>query len=183
MSLESIKVLELNAHYEAIGVITAIRAVVQIIKGKARFEKSMSPPRYVHSTRERYEIPSVIVQTTRYVNVRKRRDESNKKRLRIFIRDHFRCQYCAKRFPAHELTIDHILPQSREGLGEPENLATSCGPCNRRKGARTPDEARMPLLATPSALRYGLDRALLRHYAETRPEWLPYLCLKDEKAA
>ena len=38
----------------------------------------------------------------------------------------------------------------------------------------------MPLLATPSALRYGLDRALLRHYAAQRPEWRPYLFLAEE---
>ena len=32
-----------------------------------------------------------------------------------------------------------------------ENVATACGPCNRRKGARAPEQARMPLLAVPYA--------------------------------
>jgi hypothetical protein len=41
----------------------------------------------------------------------------------------------------------------------------------------------MPLLATPSALRYGLERAMLRHYAATRPEWRPYLFLDREEEA
>jgi hypothetical protein len=37
----------------------------------------------------------------------------------------------------------------------------------------------MPLLATPSALRYGLDRAVLNHYAQSRHEWRPFLFLED----
>ena len=41
----------------------------------------------------------------------------------------------------------------------------------------------MPLLASPSALRYGLDRAMLRHYADSRPEWRPYLFLEAEAVA
>src|ERR687884_10993 len=76
-----------------------------------------------------------------------------------------------ERGSAFELTLDHIIPRSRGGTSDPENLCAACIACNQRKGNRTPDEARMPLLATPSALRYGLDRAVLNHYALSRPEW------------
>jgi len=95
--------------------------------------------------------------------------------MHIFMRDRYRCQYCGVKFPAFELTLDHITPRSRDGYDEQDNLATACKPCNQRKGARSPEEARMPLIATPSALRYGLDRAMLDHYAESRPEWAPFL--------
>jgi 5-methylcytosine-specific restriction endonuclease McrA len=44
------------------------------------------------------------------------------------------------------LTLDHIIPQSRRGEDSWENLATSCGPCNVKKGNKTPEEAGMPLL-------------------------------------
>lgn len=180
MNVLTRKVLLLNPHYEAAGIIDVARATALVWKGKARVE--LPDLDYVlHSPTRTYEVPSVIV-LKRYVNVRKRRNESGKKRFRIFVRDRFRCQYCCKRFPAFELTLDHIIPDSRNGSNDPDNLATSCKPCNQRKANRTPDEARMPLLATPAALRYGLDRALLRHYAEERPEWRRYLFL-DEAAA
>jgi 5-methylcytosine-specific restriction endonuclease McrA len=34
---------------------------------------------------------------------------------------------------ASEITIDHILPVSRGGTNDVENLCVSCGPCNGRK--------------------------------------------------
>jgi hypothetical protein len=33
----------------------------------------------------------------------------------------------------------------------------------------------MPLLAEPSALLYDLERAALRHAAQSRPDWMKYL--------
>jgi 5-methylcytosine-specific restriction endonuclease McrA len=77
------------------------------------------------------------------------------------------------------LTLDHILPRSRGGRSVPENLCTACKLCNQRKGDRTPEEARMPLLANPAALRYGLDKAAMYAAAESRPEWRKYLFLED----
>lgn len=135
----------------------------------------------LHSLHSTHPAPSVI-RLVRYIDIRKRRRESNKQRFRIFVRDKFKCQYCCKNFSKNigQLTLDHIFPRSKGGADDPENLATACIPCNQRKGNHTPDEARMPLLATPSALRYGLDRALLAHYAETRPEWNPYLFLEEK---
>ncbi len=35
-----------------------------------------------------------------------------------------------------DLHIDHVVPVSRGGLTEPENLQTLCAPCNLRKGNR-----------------------------------------------
>ena len=36
------------------------------------------------------------------------------------------------------LEVDHILPVSKGGLSEPENLQTLCWRCNRTKGAKMP---------------------------------------------
>jgi hypothetical protein len=104
------------------------------------------------------------------------------KRLRIFVRDRFRCQYCGERRAANQLTLDHITPRSREGRSTPENLATACVTCNTRKGSRTPEEARMPLLTSQRALRVGLDEVLLCHYAESRPAWRKYLYATESDA-
>lgn len=175
MSTLTRKVLLLNASYQPEGVIDVVRAFLLVWKGSAQMVE-VDQTCVLHSQYADYEVPSVI-RLVHYVDIRKRRRESGKQRFRVFVRDRFRCQYCAKRFEPPKLTLDHIMPRSRDGSDDPENLATSCIPCNQRKGNRTPDEARMPLLATPSALRYGLDRAMLAHYSETRAEWRPYLCL------
>jgi 5-methylcytosine-specific restriction endonuclease McrA len=68
-------------------------------------------------------------------------------RTGVLARDGRRCGYCGS--PA--TTVDHILPRSRGGRNAWKNTVAACGPCNQRKGDRTPIEARMPLRATPAA--------------------------------
>lgn len=67
----------------------------------------------------------------------------------LFARDRHICLYCGKRFCSSELTRDHVVPASRGGRDVYTNLATACRACNARKDDRTPEEARMPLLALP----------------------------------
>jgi hypothetical protein len=55
------------------------------------------------------------------------------------------------------------------------NIVTACIKCNNRKANRTPEEARMPLLTSQTALRVKLERVVLCHYAEARAEWRKYL--------
>jgi 5-methylcytosine-specific restriction endonuclease McrA len=169
------RVLLLNASYEALGTVDVPRAVRLIWKRTAQVVER-DGTRVLRSQHFTFEVPSVI-RLVEYVDVRKRRNQSGKQRLRILMRDRLRCQYCGARGSQFDLTLDHIVPRSRGGRSDAENLCAACKTCNQRKGDRTPDEARMPLLATPSALRYGLDKAALRHYAESRPEWQPYLFL------
>lgn len=70
-------------------------------------------------------------------------------RRNIFARDANRCQYCGKRFPTSELSLDHVLPRSRGGETSWENIVCSCVKCNVRKGGRTPQEAHMHLIRQP----------------------------------
>lgn len=70
-------------------------------------------------------------------------------RRNLFARDNHRCQYCGRSFPLHQLSIDHVIPRSRGGPTTWENAVCSCMTCNTRKGSRTPQEARMTLLAEP----------------------------------
>lgn len=96
-------------------------------------------------------------------------------RRNLLTRDDNRCQYCGERPPVRELTIDHILPRSRGGDSSWTNLVIACGPCNRAKGDKTPEEADMPLLSRPvqpRMLAIGRDGL----YAGVPPlEWNPYL--------
>ena len=79
----------------------------------------------------------------------------------LFARDRHVCMYCGERLPARQLTKDHVHPVSRGGLNTWENVVTACKPCNNRKAARTPEEARMPLLAVPYAPSHAENLILL----------------------
>lgn len=70
-------------------------------------------------------------------------------------RDHLRCQYCGRRPGPEHLTIDHVLPRSQGGSTGWSNCVLACIPCNRKKGGKTPEQAGMRLLASP-----------------TRPDWV-----------
>jgi 5-methylcytosine-specific restriction endonuclease McrA len=60
-------------------------------------------------------------------------------RRSILLRDRYRCQYCGERFPAHELTFDHVVPRAHGGKTTWENILTACIACNGRKGSRPPN--------------------------------------------
>ena len=173
------KVLLLNASYEALGIVGIPRAVRLIWKGTAEAVE-MDGSQVLRSQRFVFLVPSVI-RLIEYIDVRGRQGRSSTKRSRILMRDRFRCQYCGARGNGFELTIDHIVPRSRGGRTSPDNLCAACFACNQRKGDRTPDEARMPLLSNPGALTYGIERAALCHAAQLRPEWRKYLFLEEDQ--
>lgn len=76
-------------------------------------------------------------------------------RKNILKRDNYSCQYCSCRIEGQDATIDHVLPRSRGGKHTWENVVSCCLKCNRKKGNRTPSEAKMPLLSVPAPLRFG----------------------------
>lgn len=174
------KVLLLNASFEALGTIGVPRAVRLIWKESAEMVEP-DRDRVLRSQHFEFAAPSVI-RLAHYIDVRGRQRRSSSKRNRILSRDRHRCQYCGTKGTVFDLTVDHILPVSRGGTTSPENLVAACFDCNQRKGNRTPEEARMPLLKNPAALVYGIDRQILCHEAESRPEWRKYLFLDEAEA-
>lgn len=67
----------------------------------------------------------------------------------LFLRDAHLCMYCGKQKPSELLTRDHLIPLSRGGTDTWKNVVASCRQCNHSKGARTPEEANLTLLAVP----------------------------------
>ena len=71
-------------------------------------------------------------------------------RQSVLARDGNRCQYCGRRFPSSQLSLDHVIQRSRGGTSTWENMVCACLKCNVRKGGRTPREARMKLVEKPA---------------------------------
>jgi hypothetical protein len=67
----------------------------------------------------------------------------------LFQRDGRLCLYCGALHPESMLTRDHVRPLSQGGRDAWNNVVTACKPCNHAKGARTPEQAGMALLAIP----------------------------------
>ena len=70
-------------------------------------------------------------------------------RRNIFARDNNQCQYCGRKYPTTELSLDHITPRSQGGQSTWENIVCACVSCNVRKGGRTPKQAHMSLIRKP----------------------------------
>ncbi|MBT2332316.1 HNH endonuclease [Variovorax paradoxus] len=70
-------------------------------------------------------------------------------RRKLFVRDRHTCAYCAQRFREADLTVEHILPESRGGAWDFMNCVSACRACNSLKAARTPEEAGMKLVYLP----------------------------------
>jgi len=50
------------------------------------------------------------------------------------------CNYCGRRFPAGELTMDHVVPLIRGGKTTKGNVAPVCKECNTKKKYLLPME-------------------------------------------
>jgi 5-methylcytosine-specific restriction enzyme A len=57
-------------------------------------------------------------------------------RVNVLSRDSYKCVFCGRNSKEVTLEIDHIIPFSRGGSNESDNLQTLCFDCNRGKGAR-----------------------------------------------
>lgn len=57
------------------------------------------------------------------------------KRLQVFRRDNYKCIKCGS---TSNLTADHILPRSKGGTNDLNNLRTLCDTCNSEKGNFNP---------------------------------------------
>jgi 5-methylcytosine-specific restriction endonuclease McrA len=96
-------------------------------------------------------------------------------RENVYLRDNYTCQYCARPFPARDLTLDHVVPASKKGRKDWTNVVAACRACNHRKANHTPLGANMPLLNEPRVPSW-LPSLRPEFQLEEMPEaWEPYL--------
>lgn len=69
-----------------------------------------------------------------------RRCFTSKERSEIYIRDKGRCGICGEFIPLNEFTIDHIIPISKGGTYDYDNLQCCCFKCNQLKSNEMPDD-------------------------------------------
>ncbi|MFC8527652.1 HNH endonuclease [Nocardia sp. NPDC057227] len=162
------RVLLLNATFEPLTALSARRAVVLLICGKADPVHQDPENPVVHSAEAAVAVPSVIRLRT-YVRV-PYRARVPMTRAALMHRDRYRCGYCGGKAE----TIDHVIPRSRGGEHSWENCVASCAPCNHRKADKMLSELGWVLRA-PLVSPKGPHWRLLSTTAELDPQWLQYL--------
>ncbi|MGB2822689.1 MAG: HNH endonuclease [Phycisphaerae bacterium] len=188
-------VLVLNKHYAAVRVISARRAFCMLFKDiaeivsvedseylsydfdswrelselRARYERA--DHEWVRCVRFELAVPRIIrllfYDRLPRVNVRFTRRN-------IYARDANHCQYCGRRFPTSELSLDHVVPRSLGGASDWANVVCSCVKCNVRKGGRTPKQAHMKLIREPVKPRRS-PIIVLRLGSEKYSSWKQFL--------
>jgi hypothetical protein len=73
----------------------------------------------------------------------------------LFRRDAYLCLYCGERFHSRELSRDHVRPFSQGGRDVWTNVVAACRSCNNYKAWRTPEQAKLQLIAVPFQPTYA----------------------------
>jgi len=94
---------------------------------------------YINQDNEEENVSNSIEENKEIKIIKKRtkRDISDRLRFKILLRDGFTCRKCGSsplKSPGIELHVDHIIPWSKGGETEPNNLETKCKKCNLGKG-------------------------------------------------
>jgi hypothetical protein len=148
-------VVLLNASCEVINVIEWFKAVKLIMAGKAVKSYNCQHLYEIQTTSGIYHLPNSIT-LLNYVRIPFKKVSLTRKN--IFFRENYTCQYCGER-NIKKMTLDHVVPRSRNGGNTWENLVTCCRRCNVKKRDRTPEEARMNLLRKPERLKKDITFA------------------------
>lgn len=162
------RVLLLNASYEALTALSARRAVVMLLCGKAAVVHDHPNPGEIRSVNIAIRVPSVIM-LREYVQI-PYRAQVPMTRAALMHRDSHRCGYCGRR----ATTIDHVIPRSRGGPHCWENCVASCAPCNQRKADKLLSELGWDLRAPLVAPR-GRSWRLVSQLPDLGPHWEDYL--------
>lgn len=79
---------------------------------------------------------------------------SKRLRYEIFRRDNHTCRYCGASAPDVPLRVDHVTAVALGGTDNPDNLVTSCEPCNSGKSSM-PADATLVAGVADSALHWA----------------------------
>ncbi len=138
--------LVLNKDFRPIGIMPWQKALGLYFRGKAEIVEEYED-REIRSVSLTIKMPSVV----RLVHwIRNKTAGLRFNKANVYYRDKGLCQYCTRSITKAKATYDHVMPKSRGGLTNWNNIVTCCTDCNHRKDCRTPEEAAMALLNKPS---------------------------------
>lgn len=145
------QILVLNATYEPINITSWKRAFVLLLKEKAQI------------------VNRRVIRLFEYIKIPYTKLHKNKPtRSAIYERDGHKCQYCGS---TRKLTIDHIVPKSKGGTDDWDNLVVACSSCNIKKGDRYLEQTGMRLIRRPMQPRNHLEVLLFK---TNLTEWSEY---------
>lgn len=178
-------VLILNRNWQPVHVATLKRAMILLFKQAARVvdpadyqlftwdDWSKLRPAdgddFIQAANFRLKLPEVVL-LSRY-SKHPERDVTFSRR-NVFKRDNFKCMYCGCVPGVEELTLDHVNPRAAGGISQWENLVCACVRCNKRKSARTPEQAGMSLLRKPVQPKW---KPLYANHSCRRESWRHFL--------
>ena len=70
----------------------------------------------------------------------KRKSFTSSERVAIYDRNHGRCAICGRYVPFADFTVDHIIPISKGGTNNMDNLQCACKTCNMIKQDILPED-------------------------------------------
>ena len=170
MSALGCQVLVLNKHYMAVRVVNVRRAISLLFRelaevldfDQARYynydfescvEVSELKKRFDPDGNDWLQTVKLSIAVPRVVRLlfydRLHRGNITLNRRNIFARDRNRCQYCGRKLPTTELSLDHVVPRAQGGGATWANIVCACTDCNKKKGGRTPKQAGMRLVQRP----------------------------------
>jgi 5-methylcytosine-specific restriction endonuclease McrA len=157
--------LVLNATFEPLCVVADRRALVMVLARKALSLESSAAQ--IHSATLTLDLPSVV-RLTRFVRVPYRTHVPLTRRA-VFARDGGHCVYCG----APATSVDHVVPRSRGGGHEWENVVASCRRCNHVKADRSVHDLGWRMRSVPFRPQGAAWRIL--GTGRSDPRWEPYL--------
>lgn len=161
------KTLVLDSSYIPRGIISSFRGFVITWKGSAEVVQNHDCKFNVANPDAEYWKPSII-RVNHYVNQKGHKVPLS--RENVFKRDNKKCVYCGNS-KRQELTIDHLIPQSKGGKNEWNNLVTCCKTCNNNKGDMDASDFTSKAI-DPKKPHYLM---MLRSSGNIPEEWEPYL--------
>ncbi len=163
------RTLLLDSGYSPVKIVGWQKAMILFLTGRAEVVEEHGDVD-IRSISESYKLPKVLRLFSHFQKFHRVKFNRNN----VFLRDKFQCQYCLTELKVKQLTLDHVVPRSRGGKTEWENVVTCCPPCNHKKGNKMPEEFSLALVRGPQRPRWGPGIALRLDPAdpENWPKWL-----------
>jgi 5-methylcytosine-specific restriction endonuclease McrA len=109
----------------------------------------------ISGTNRSYRVPTVIV-AVNYDKMPRKEFTGRPSKDSILFRDDNTCQVTGQKLPRNLLNVDHVIPKSRGGTDDWENLVTIRKDINSKKGNKLNSEVGIQLIRPPKRPR-GID--------------------------